>query len=125
MPRPVKPRWIGFDPPAVCFMPQPLAVPSANVTVLTLDELESLRLADFVGLGQGEAASRMNVSRPTFGRIVGQARKKVASALIQGRGIGIEGGEVRFHPPFGHARGRKGRGGGPHGHRHGRGGEVW
>jgi len=114
--RPVKPRWIGFDPPGVCFIPQPVAVQPVDLTVLTLDELEAIRLADLEGLAQEEAARRMNVSRPTFGRIVEQARKKVAAALVQGRGIGIEGGVVRFHPPYGHAWGRRGRGGGPHGH---------
>ncbi|MBN2553326.1 MAG: DUF134 domain-containing protein, partial [Spirochaetales bacterium] len=115
--RPVKPRWIGFDPPGVCFVPQPAAAPGLEMMVLTLDELEALRLADLEGLGQEEAARRMNVSRPTFGRIVEQARRKVAAALVQERGIGIEGGVIRFHPPYGHGWGR--RGGGPHGHGYG------
>lgn len=125
MARPVKPRWIGFDPPGVCFMPQPVAVKPSDLTVLTLDELEAIRLADLEGLDQEEAARRMNVSRPTFGRIVGQARGKVASALVNARAIGIEGGIVRFHPPYGHAWGRRRGGGGPHGHRHGHGGKTW
>ncbi len=122
MARPVKPRWIGFDPPGVCFVPQPMASPGTELMVLTLDELEAMRLADLEGLGQEEAARRMNVSRPTFGRIVEQARKKVATALVQERGIGIEGGVIRFHPPYGHGWGRGGgrRGGGPHGHGRGR-----
>lgn len=119
MARPVKPRWIGFDPPGVCFIPQPGTVRPVNLTMLTVDELESLRLADLEGLGQEEAARKMNVSRPTFGRIIEQARRKVAGALVNGRGIGIEGGVVQFHPPYGHGRGRGGRGRGPHGHGHG------
>jgi predicted DNA-binding protein (UPF0251 family) len=126
--RPVKPRWIGFDPPNVCFVPQQVAVQPAGSTVLTLDELEAIRLADLEGLGQEEAARRINVSRPTFGRIVEQARRKVAAALVTARAIGIEGGVVRFHPPYGHAWGRRrggGGGGGPHGHRHGHAGKMW
>jgi predicted DNA-binding protein (UPF0251 family) len=99
----------------VCFVPQPAAVPGIDFVVLTLDELEALRLADLEGLSQEEAAAKMNVSRPTFGRIVDQARKKVATALIRERGIGIEGGVIRFHPPYGHAWGRHGHRGGPHG----------
>ena len=118
MARPVKPRWIGFDPPGVCFVPQPMAAPGMDLIVLTLDELEALRLADLEGLGQVEAARRMNVSRPTFGRIVEQARKKVAAALVHERGIGIEGGVIRFHPPYGRAWGRGGHRGGPHGRGH-------
>jgi hypothetical protein len=43
----------------------------------------------------------------------------VAAALVNGRGIGIEGGVVRFHPPYGPAWGRRGHGGGQHGRRHG------
>ena len=125
MARPIKPRWIGFNPPSVCFMPQPVAVQPSNLTVLTLDELEAIRLADLEGLGQEEAARRMNVSRPTFGRIVGQARGKVAAALVNAKAIGIEGGVVQFHPPYGHGwAGRRG-GGGPHGHRHGHGRQTW
>lgn len=96
-----------------------MAVQPGGLMVLTLDELEAIRLADLEGLGHEEAAQRMNVSRQTFGRIVEQARKKVAAALVNGRGIGIEGRVVRFHPPHGHAWGRWGRGDGPHGHRHG------
>jgi predicted DNA-binding protein (UPF0251 family) len=119
----MKPRWIGFDPPGVCFVPQPMPAPGMDLIALTLDELEALRLADLEGLGQEEAARRMNVSRPTFGRIVGQARKKVATALVHERGIGVEGGVIQFHPPYGYAWGRRGGGGGPHGHgRGGRGG---
>jgi len=114
MARPVKPRWIGFDPPSAFFLPQPLPVRPVGLTVLTIDELEAVRLADHEGLDQEEAARRMNVSRPTFGRILAQARRKVAGALVQGRGFGIEGGVVRFHPPFGPGWGRGGRG--PHGH---------
>jgi len=112
--RPIKPRWIGFDPPGVCFIPQPAAVRPPDLVVLSLDELEAMRLADMEGLGQEEAARRMNVSRPTFGRIVERARRKVTAALVQGRGIGIDGGVIRYHPPWG----GRGRGGGPHGHRH-------
>jgi len=117
--RPVKPRWIGFDPPGVCFVPQAAAAPGMDLMVLTLDELEAMRLADLEGLGQEEAARKMNVSRPTFGRIVEQARKKVAAALVHERGIGIEGGVIRFHPPYGHGWGRRAGRGGPHGHGHG------
>ena len=55
---------------------------------------ETLRLADFEGLYQEDAALRMNISLPTFGRIVESAHKKVADALINGKTIKIEGGVV-------------------------------
>jgi predicted DNA-binding protein (UPF0251 family) len=62
--------------------------------LMTLDEFEALRLADLDGLYQEEAAERMNVSRPTFGRIVDSARRKVADALVHGKALRMEGGPV-------------------------------
>lgn len=120
MPRPVKPRWIGFHPPSVCFVPQPMPEAPPGVVMLTIDELECLRLADLEGLDQAEAAQRMNVSRATFGRVVALARRKVADALVSARAIQVGGGIVRFHAPYGPPRGRGGRGPGPHGPGRGR-----
>jgi len=57
---------------------------------LGLDELEALRLADLEGLYQEEAAAQMNVSRQTFGRIINEARRKVAEAIINGKVLVIE-----------------------------------
>ena len=67
---------------------------SGGEVVLTLDEFEALRLADLEGLYQEDAAGRMAVSRPTFGRIVESARRKVAEALVLGKSMRIEGGSV-------------------------------
>ncbi len=85
--------------------------------VVTLDEFEAIRLADFEGLYQEEAAARMKISRPTFSRVVESARRKVADALIHGKALRIEGGPV-IHPSQGAQppgcgpgwRGRHGRG---------------
>jgi predicted DNA-binding protein (UPF0251 family) len=63
---------------------------------LNVDELEALRLADLEGLYQDEAAARMEVSRPTFARIVEASRRKVAEALVHGRALRIGGGPVAF-----------------------------
>jgi predicted DNA-binding protein (UPF0251 family) len=63
---------------------------------MSVDELEALRLADLEGLYQDDAAARMGVSRPTFARVVEAARRKVAAALVQGRGLRIGGGPVDF-----------------------------
>lgn len=64
--------------------------------VMTLDELEAIRLADLAGLYQQQAAEQMNVSRQTFGRIVQDARRKLAEALIEGKALRIEGGEIEM-----------------------------
>lgn len=57
---------------------------------LGLDELEAMRLADYDGLYHEEAATSMNVSRATFGRIISEARRKVADAIIHGKALTIE-----------------------------------
>jgi predicted DNA-binding protein (UPF0251 family) len=94
MPRPLCPRRVGATPPRTYFKPRGVPVSQLEETVLSVDELEALRLADLEGLYQEDAASRMNVSRATFGRIVEAARGKVAQALVQGRALRIEGGVV-------------------------------
>ena len=57
---------------------------------MDLDELEAIRLADYEGRYHEEAARDMKVSRATFGRIVNEARRKVAEALIRGKALKIE-----------------------------------
>ncbi len=64
---------------------------------LTVDECESIRLADLIGMSYEEAGCRMGVSRATFGRIVQQARKIIADALINGKAINIDGGNYRIN----------------------------
>jgi predicted DNA-binding protein (UPF0251 family) len=62
--------------------------------VLALDEFEAIRLADLDGLYQEKAAAEMQVSRPTFSRIIESAHRKVADALVHGKALRIEGGSV-------------------------------
>jgi predicted DNA-binding protein (UPF0251 family) len=62
--------------------------------VLTLDELEALRLADLDGLYQEEAAVQLGVSRQTFGNILKTAHAKVADCLVNAKKLTIEGGTV-------------------------------
>jgi len=77
---------------------KPAGVPASQLgeIVLGIDEMEAIRLADLEGLYQEQAAERMNVSRQTFGRIVSEARKKVARALVQGMSLRIQGGEIEM-----------------------------
>ena len=94
MPRPCCLRRIGFTPCADFFKPAGVPVHALELVTLALDEVEALRLADLDGLYQEQAAKQMNVSRATFARIVEQARKKVADALIHGKALRLEGGAV-------------------------------
>lgn len=58
--------------------------------VLRVDECEALRLHDVAGLEQIKAAKRMNISQPTYARVLDSAYKKVADAIINGKAIRIE-----------------------------------
>ncbi len=94
MPRPHRNRIVVNQPEVIRF--KPAGVPAAKLEeiVLGMDELEAIRLADFEGMYHEEAAEHMNVSRPTFGRIVAEARRKVATMIVEGKSLRIEGGPV-------------------------------
>ena len=94
MPRPKCCRQIGVMPGQTCFQPEGATSSSCEVVLLTLDEYEAIRLADLEGLYQEQGASRMNISRQTFGRIIEAARRKVADTLVNGKVLRIEGGSV-------------------------------
>jgi len=96
MPRPQCPRRVGTVPPQKYFKPRGVPVAQLEEIVLSIDELEALRLADLEALYHEEAAARMNVSRPTFGRIVESARRKVAEVLVRGQALRIDGGTVEM-----------------------------
>ena len=66
--------------------------------VMTLDEFEALRLADLEKLYHEGAAEQMQVSRPTFSRIIDSAHSKIADALVHGKALRIEGGHVQVQP---------------------------
>jgi predicted Fe-Mo cluster-binding NifX family protein/predicted DNA-binding protein (UPF0251 family) len=73
--------------------------------VLHHDELEAIRLKDLLGIPQEEAAAQMNVSQPTFHRLLLSAHEKMAHAVVNGKALRIEGGSVTidesFIPPCG------------------------
>lgn len=96
MPRPCCLRHVGFKPPAGFFKPAGVPACALEQVTLTLDEVEALRLADLNGLYQEQAAKQMKISRPTFARIVEEARRKVADALIHGKALRLEGGVVKM-----------------------------
>jgi predicted DNA-binding protein (UPF0251 family) len=64
----------------------------SEVVRITLfrDELEALKLCDLDDLTQEEAGRKMGVSRGTVQRILSSGRKKVASALAEGKAVVFE-----------------------------------
>jgi predicted DNA-binding protein (UPF0251 family) len=94
MARPKHCRRVGFLPDSKYFKPRGIPLSALEEVVLTVDECEAIRLADLEGLYQEQAAEKMTVSRQTFGRIIESAHKKVAEALVKGKALKIEGGEI-------------------------------
>lgn len=90
MARPCKPRCIHLQPASVYFKPRGIPMFELEEVSLNMDELEALRLADFMQLYQAEGAAQMHVSRQTFANIVASARRKVADALIHGKALKIQ-----------------------------------
>jgi len=90
MVRPKKPRRVHFDPKAIYFKPRAVPLSMLEEIELTVDELEAMRLCDFEGLDQIEAAKKMGISQSTLQRILALARKKVAEALVEGKAIKIK-----------------------------------
>lgn len=96
MPRPLCCRRVSGEPASKFFKPQGIPLAELEAVTMTLDEFEAVRLADLAGLYQEDAAQRMGVSRPTFGRIVESAHKKIADALVHGKALEIKGGEIEM-----------------------------
>jgi len=90
--RPAKPRFVTGEPCVDFFKPRGIPLRELEEERLSVEELEALKLADIEGLYQEDAAERMDVSRPTFQRVLKSARGKVARCLVEGKALGIEGG---------------------------------
>ena len=62
---------------------------------LNIDHYEAIKLADHQGYNQSEGAKAMGISRPTFGRILREARKILADALTNSKIIRIRTGDTQ------------------------------
>ncbi|HDG68462.1 MAG TPA: DUF134 domain-containing protein [candidate division Zixibacteria bacterium] len=100
MPRPKRHRLIWGPPFARRFAPVGAPMGAGGTVVLSLEEFESIRLADYEDLDHEGAAEKMGVSRPVFSRLLKGARQKVAKALVEGTEILIEGGVFQFARDF-------------------------
>jgi len=107
MPRPRRRRKVRFGPDITRFRPEGVKESYLEESILTIDEFEAVRLKDLEGLDQEESAKKMNISQPTFHRLIKSARKKIADAIVKGKAIKIEGGVFRMVGP-GRGRGRMG-----------------
>lgn len=96
MPRSAKCRRVCQMPAHCRFFPEQPA--QGEPLCLTVEEYETVRLLDHLGLNQEEAAVQMGVARTTVQRIYAQARRKLAAFLVEGRSLQIVGGSYALCP---------------------------
>lgn len=97
MPRPRQKSKIQMPPRIKGLVPIGPGSKHAPIELLHLEEYEAIRLLDYEGIGQVEAAKIMGISRPTLTRIYLRARQKIAHVLTEGRQLIIEGGKAEFN----------------------------
>ena len=89
--RPKKYRIVRQDPKISQFSPRGRPGRPDEVAI-SMDEFEAIRLADFLGFSQKEAAKSMHISQQTFSRILKRAHKAIANGIVTGKIIKIQGG---------------------------------
>jgi predicted DNA-binding protein (UPF0251 family)/predicted Fe-Mo cluster-binding NifX family protein len=87
-------RNLIYKPAFKDFIPQ--YKPHTGITVLLDEEMEALYLMDVLNLYQEEAAKSMEVSRPTFTRVLKNARQKLTRALVYGNKISIQDDDLGY-----------------------------
>jgi len=100
-------RRIEGMPKATYFKPRAVPLRELSEACLSVEGFEAIRLADLEELTMENAASRMGVSRHTFGRILADGRKAVADALVYGRALRIAGGDYEVKPAIAARPGKK------------------
>ena len=95
MPRPVKNRKVCHFPPIVEFRPHNTEKALESV-IMCVEEYETIRLIDKDGFSQEQCSAYMQIARTTVQRIYDLARQKIATALVEGRPLRIEGGDYEI-----------------------------
>jgi predicted DNA-binding protein (UPF0251 family) len=98
MARPTKCRRVDYFPGVNYFKPAGIPLRVLEEISFSIEEVEAIRLKDLEGLEQEQGAEKMNISRPTFQRILASARQKIADAILNGKAMRIEGGNYEIAP---------------------------
>ena len=94
--KPRKKRDVLYPPNVQYFKPQGIPMHNLDTVCVTVDEYEAIRLADYEKLKHEDAAKQMNISRPTFTRLLESAHNKISDAIVNGKAVRIEGGDFNF-----------------------------
>lgn len=91
--RPVKPQPTNSNTSA-----SQTKTPERNTIeiLLSIEEYEVIRLMDYEGRTQQEAAAQMGVSRATIQALYAEARKKMARFLVEGTALRLTGGSYEL-----------------------------
>lgn len=117
MPRNKKMRYCRRIDGYNLYKPAGIPLSQMEIIELGLDELEAMRLCDFDGMQQEEAADTMGISRGTIQRLLESGRRKTLDALVHGKALSFADSEhVCIRPPTEPPRDRGGRWGGGNGH---------
>lgn len=118
MPRNKKMRYCRKVEGYNLYKPSGIPLSQIEIIELGLDELEAMRLCDYDGMQQGEAADVMGVSRGTIQRLLEAGRRKTLDALVRGKALSFADAEHvcidsnrpirpgRHGRGFGHERGQ-------------------
>lgn len=92
MARPKIRKIVNILPLYTYYKPQGIPITNLDIEILSVEELEALKLKDKENFDQVSAAKKMGISRSTFQRLLKSARSKVVDSIIEGKALKIEGG---------------------------------
>lgn len=72
-----------------CFMPQQKKQIKLETVEITLNEIQAIKLMDVDGLKDKKCAKKMKISTDEFNKLIANARKNIAIALLEGKVIKI------------------------------------
>ncbi len=90
MVRPIKRRRVCTLPDQDTF--GPVKGEHTEIVYMSIENYETIRLMDYVGLTQEQTANVMGVARSTVQRMYDEARKMIADSLVNGKLLKIQGG---------------------------------
>lgn len=80
-------RALHYD---IIYKPVSLPMSQLETVTLGLDEFEALRLCDYEGKNQQEAAVAMGISRGTVQRLLQSGRKKIVHCLLTSKALVVD-----------------------------------